>query len=501
MFRKILIANRGEIAARIIRTCREMELATVAVFSDVDRAALHVRLADEAVAIGPAAASQSYLSFERILDAARSTGADAIHPGYGFLSENAAFAAACDRAGVKFIGPSASAMELMGSKTRARQAMQAAGVPVVPGTSEPLADAAEGRAVADEIGYPVMLKAAAGGGGKGMRLVHSAQELAAALERAQQEALNAFGDASVYIEKAIVGPRHVEVQVLADEHGRVIHLGERECSLQRRHQKVLEETPSPWVERRPEVRQRLTEAAVQAAQAAGYANAGTVEFLMDADHNYYFLEMNTRLQVEHPVTEMVTGLDLVREQICIAAGEPLRYQQSDIQPHGSAMECRIYAEDPDNNFFPSPGFISRLERPSGPYIRVDSGAYEGWTVPIDYDPLIAKLVAWAPTRDETIARLRGALREYHVGGIKTTIGFFQGVLADPDFQQGDFDTGFVGRWLENGRAGAAVPADSEFAAILAAGAHFLKNGKPRTSAANAEQSAWKLLAKRSMLRE
>lgn len=501
MFRKILIANRGEIAARIIRTCREMDLATVAVFSDVDRAALHVRLADEAIAIGPAAAAQSYLSIERILDAARSTGADAIHPGYGFLSENAAFAAACDQAGVKFIGPSARAMELMGSKTRARQAMQAAGVPVVPGTSEPLADAGQARTVAAEIGYPVMLKAAAGGGGKGMRLVASAEELPAALERAQQEALNAFGDASVYIEKAIVGPRHVEVQVLADEHGRVIHLGERECSLQRRHQKVLEETPSPWVEQRPEVRPRLTEAAVQAAQAAGYSNAGTVEFLMDADHNYYFLEMNTRLQVEHPVTEMVTGLDLVREQICIAAGEPLRYQQSDIQFKGSAMECRIYAEDPANNFFPSPGLISRLERPSGPYIRVDSGAYEGWTVPIDYDPLIAKLVAWAPTREETIARLRGALREYHVGGIHTTIGFFQGVLDDPDFQRGAFDTGFIARWLENGRPGASIAADSEMAAILAAGAHFLRNGKPRAADAGPEQTPWKVLAKRSMLRD
>jgi acetyl-CoA carboxylase biotin carboxylase subunit len=501
MFRKILIANRGEIAVRIIRTCREMDVATVAVFSEVDRTALHVRLADEAVAIGPAPAAQSYLSIERILDAARSTGADAIHPGYGFLSENAAFAAACGRAGVKFIGPSPAAMELMGSKTRARQAMRAAGVPVVAGTSEALGDATQAGAVAAEIGYPVMLKAAAGGGGKGMRLVASAQELPAALERAQQEALNAFGDASVYIEKAIAGPRHVEVQILADEHGHVIHLGERECSLQRRHQKVLEETPSPWVEKRPEVRQRLTAAAVQAAEAAGYSNAGTVEFLMDADHNYYFLEMNTRLQVEHPVTEMVTGLDLVREQIRIAAGEPLRYQQNDIRPHGSAMECRIYAEDPDNSFFPSPGVISRLERPSGPYVRVDSGAYEGWTVPVDYDPLIAKLVAWAPNRDETIARLRGALREYHVGGIKTTIGFFQAVLVDQDFCSGAFDTGFIARWLGNRKAGSAGAAEQEQAAILAAAVHFLSNGRPKESRPQSETSAWKLVGKRAMIRE
>jgi acetyl-CoA carboxylase biotin carboxylase subunit len=501
MFQKILIANRGEIAVRIIRTCREMELATVAVFSEADRTALHVRLADEAIPIGPAPAPQSYLSIERILNAARASGADAIHPGYGFLSENPRFAAACTHAGIKFIGPSAPAMELMGSKTRARQTMQAVGVPVVPGTSEPVTGAAEARAVAERIGYPVMLKAAAGGGGKGMRLVAAAAELPAALEQAQQEALNAFGDAAVYIEKAIVGPRHVEVQILADEHGQVIHLGERECSLQRRHQKVLEETPSPWVERRPEVRQRLTAAAVQAARAAGYANAGTVEFLMDSSHNFYFLEMNTRLQVEHPVTEMVTGLDLVREQIRIAAGEPLRYRQSDIQPRGSAMECRIYAEDPDNNFFPSPGRISRLERPSGPYIRVDSGAYQGWTVPIDYDPLIAKLIAWAPTRQEVIARLRGALRDYHVAGIKTTIGFFQSVLGDENFQQGSFDTAFIARWLENRTPESAAPADHEKAAILAAGVHFLSNGRPQGSSPRNEPSAWKVVGKRAMLRE
>jgi acetyl-CoA carboxylase, biotin carboxylase subunit len=501
MFEKILIANRGEIAARIIRTCREMDLATVAVFSEVDRAALHVRLADEAIPIGPAPAQQSYLSIERILDAARAAGADAIHPGYGFLSENPRFAAACRDAGVKFIGPSPEAMELMGSKTRARQTMQAAGVPVVPGTTEPVVSAADALAVAGQIGFPVMLKAAAGGGGKGMRLVIAAGDLPAALEQAQNEAQNAFGDPAVYIEKAIAGPRHVEVQILADEHGQVIHLGERECSLQRRHQKVLEETPSPWVEQRPAVRDRLTAAAVQAARAANYSNAGTVEFLMDSAHNFYFLEMNTRLQVEHPVTEMVTGLDLVREQIRIAAGEPLAYRQADIRPQGHAMECRIYAEDPDNNFFPSPGLISALERPSGPYIRVDSGAYEGWTVPLDYDPLIAKLVAWAPTREQVIARLRGALREYHVGGIKTTIGFFQSVLTDDDFRRGIFDTGFIARWLENRASRGPAPAEHEKAAILAAGVHFLSNGKPHVPTPQAGQSAWKQQGKRAMLRE
>jgi acetyl-CoA carboxylase biotin carboxylase subunit len=502
MFRKILIANRGEIAVRVIRTCREMNLATVAVFSEADRTALHVRLADEAIPIGPAPAAESYLSIERILDAARASGADAIHPGYGFLSENPRFAEACRQAGIKFIGPSAAAMELMGSKTRARQAMQASGVPVVPGTSEPVTGAAHAAAVAEKVGYPVMLKAAAGGGGKGMRLVLAASELPSALERAQHEALGAFGDPAVYIEKAIAGPRHVEVQILADEHGHVIHLGERECTLQRRHQKVLEETPSPWVEKRPEVRERLTNAAIQAARAAGYSNAGTVEFLMDSGHNFYFLEMNTRLQVEHPVTEMVTGLDLVREQIRIAAGELLAYRQSDIRPRGCAMECRIYAEDPDNNFFPSPGRISALQRPAGPYIRIDSGAYQGWTVPIDYDPLIAKLVAWAPTREEVIARLRVALREYHVGGIKTTLSFFQSVLAGEDFQRGAFDTGFIPRWLANRKSESASADEQERAAILAAGIHFLSNGRAQhPSQAQAPSSAWKLLGRRSMLRE
>ena len=436
MFQKILIANRGEIAVRVIRTCREMKIPTVAVYSDADRTSLHVRMAEEAVRIGPAPPAESYLHIDRIVEVARQVGADAIHPGYGFLSENPAFAKACRTAGVKFIGPSPESMELMGSKTRAREAMERAGVPVVPGMTHALQDEAEALAVARRVGFPVMLKAAGGGGGKGMRLVGSEEEIPAALEQAQSEARGAFGSSEVYIEKAILSPRHVEVQVLADEHGHVVHLGERECSLQRRHQKVVEETPSPLIDKHPEVREKITAAAVRVARAADYWNAGTVEFLMDSEANFYFLEMNTRLQVEHPVTELVTGIDLVKEQIRIAAGQKLRYKQSDVRNQGSAIECRIYAEDPENNFFPSPGRITQLERPAGPGIRIDSGAYNGWTVPIEYDPLIAKLAAWAPTRDEAIARLQGALSEYHIAGIKTTLGFFREIMSDPIFAPG-----------------------------------------------------------------
>ena len=497
MFRKILIANRGEIAVRVIRTCREMDIPTVAVFSDADRTALHLRVADEAIRIGPAPANESYLSFERILEAAKHTGADAIHPGYGFLSENPAFARACAEAGVKFIGPPPEAMEAMGSKTAARKRMQAAGVPVVPGTVTPLRDAAEAAATADDIGYPVMLKAAAGGGGKGMRLVASAADLPSALRQAQSEALNAFGDDAVYLEKAIVRPRHVEVQVLADEHGACIHLGERECSLQRRHQKIVEETPSPLLAGHHDVRDKLTEAAVRAALAVGYSNAGTIEMLMDADRNFYFLEMNTRLQVEHPVTELVTGLDLVKEQILIAAGQPLRYRQQDIQPRGWAMQCRVYAEDPARNFFPSPGKITTLERPGGPNVRIDSGAYEGWTVPLDYDPLLAKLCAWAPTRGEVIAKLRAALAEYHIGGIETTLPFFRAVMRDAEFQAGQIDTGFVERFLSDGKlASTPAPEDEPIALVAAAFAASEKAHAPTRPAAN----AWKALGRERALR-
>src|SRR5271155_1381086 len=447
MFKKILIANRGEIAVRVVRACHEMGIAAVVVYSDVDRAALHVRKADEAYPIGAAAASESYLSIDKILDVAKRSGADAIHPGYGFLSENAKFAQACANAGVKFIGPTGVAREAMGSKTRARQAMEKAGVPFVPGTSRGLQSPEQAEAEAARIGYPVMLKAAAGGGGKGMRLVHAADQLKSALEAARSEAERSFGDSEVYIEKAIINPRHIEMQVLADEHGNTVYLGERECSLQRRHQKVLEEAPSPIVD--VDMRRRMGKVAVRVAQAAAYTNAGTVEFLVDQEKNFYFLEMNTRLQVEHPVTELVTGLDLVHLQIHIAAGERLAFGQEDVCIRGHAIECRIYAEDPENNYFPSPGKITLLLAPSGPGIRHDSGMYEGWNVPIDYDPLLAKLIGYGTDRTQTISRLTRALHEYFVGGIKTNISLFRRILSDADFQAGKLDTGYLDRLLKS----------------------------------------------------
>jgi acetyl-CoA carboxylase biotin carboxylase subunit len=446
MFKKILIANRGEIVVRIIRACRELGIASVAIYSDVDRAALHVLMADEAFPIGAAAAAESYLNIDMILQVAKRCGADAIHPGYGFLSENAKFARACsDTKTIKFIGPSAAAMEIMGSKTRARQEMEKAGIPFVPGTSRGLESLQQAKEVAAKIGYPVMLKAAAGGGGKGMRLVREGKELQSALEAAQSEALRAFGDGEVYLEKAILNPRHIEVQVLADEHGNVVYLGERECSIQRRHQKVLEEAPSPVVD--PDMRRRMGEVAVRVARAAGYSNAGTVEFLVDQEKNFYFLEMNTRLQVEHPVTELITGLDLVDLQIRIAAGEKLPFRQEDVLIRGHAIECRIYAEDPDNNYFPSPGKITMLQTPAGPGVRLDSGVYEGWTVPIDYDPLLAKLIGYGEDRAQAISRLRRALQELFVAGIKTNVGLFRRILGDEDFRNGKIDTGYLERLM------------------------------------------------------
>ena len=455
---------------RVIRACHEMGIAAVAVYSDVDRAALHVRKADEAYPIGAPAASESYLNIKKILDVAARSGAEAIHPGYGFLSENARFAKACVDAGVKFIGPTAAAMDAMGSKTKARQAMERAGVPFVPGTSRGLDSVEQARDVADRIGYPVMLKAAAGGGGKGMRLVHNSADLKSALEGARSEAERSFGDSEVYIEKAIVNPRHIEMQVLADEHGNTVYLGERECSIQRRHQKVVEEAPSPIVD--PDMRRKMGEVAVRVAQAAGYTNAGTVEFLVDQQKNFYFLEMNTRLQVEHPVTELITGLDLVHLQIHIANGERLPFTQEDIKIRGHAIECRIYAEDPDNNYFPSPGKITLLLAPSGPGIRRDSGMYEGWTVPMDYDPLLAKLIGYGTDRDQAIGRLTRALSEYFVGGIKTNISLFRRILRDPDFRAAKLDTGFLDRMLKQKEV---VQADSQAdpnaveVAVIAAG--------------------------------
>ena len=483
MFKKILIANRGEIAVRVIRACHELGVAAVAVYSDVDRAALHVRKADEAYPIGAPAASESYLNIQKILDVAARSGADAIHPGYGFLSENAKFARACVDVGVKFIGPSAAAMDAMGSKTRARQAMERAGVPFVPGTSHGLESFEQAGEVAARIGYPVMLKAAAGGGGKGMRLVHAPEELTSALDGARSEAERSFGDSEVYIEKAIINPRHIEMQILADEHGNIAYLGERECSIQRRHQKVVEEAPSPIVD--PEMRKRMGEVAVRVAQAAGYTNAGTVEFLVDQQRDFYFLEMNTRLQVEHPVTELVTGLDLVHLQIRIAAGERLPFTQDQIVIRGNAIECRIYAEDPDNNYFPSPGKITLLLSPSGPGIRRDSGMYEGWTVPMDYDPLLAKLIGYGSDRDQAIGRLLRALNEYFVGGIKTNISLFRRILSDPDFRAAKLDTGFLDRLLKRKDE---VPADQNAAEVAAIAAGVFAALASEPAAGTSERS-------------
>ncbi|MBV8136265.1 MAG: acetyl-CoA carboxylase biotin carboxylase subunit [Deltaproteobacteria bacterium] len=511
MFKRILIANRGEIAVRIIRACREMGIESVAVFSDVDRRALHVRKADYAYHIGPATASESYLNIEKILDVARRSGAEAIHPGYGFLAEYAKFARACKDAGVKFIGPTAQSMEMMGSKTRARQNMKKAGVPFVPGSERGLEFDAIER-MAEQIGYPVMLKAAAGGGGKGMRMVSTPADLRSAYEAARSEAQRSFGDNEVYIEKFIVNPRHVEMQVFGDEHGNVVYLGERECSIQRRHQKVLEEAPSPIVD--AEMRRRMGEVAVRVAKAASYQNAGTVEFLVDEQRNFYFLEMNTRLQVEHPVTEFVTGLDLVHLQLRVASGEKLPFTQEEVKLRGHAIECRIYAEDPDNHFFPSPGQITRLISPSGPGIRRDSGMYEGWTVPIDYDPLLAKLVGYGETREDAINRLLRALYEYFVGGIKTNISLFRRILHDPDFRAGKLDTGFLDRML----AQPSAESDKRATLIAAIGAGIFASMDPKATlqsangqaaeaptgngtGAQAEISGWKRAGRLEALRE
>ncbi len=467
-FQKVLIANRGEIAVRIIRALQESGIASLAVYSDADRSSLYVRMADEAVHIGPAPSSESYLRIDKILETASRHGADAVHPGYGFLSENAEFAAACEIAGIVFIGPSSESIRRLGSKTSARRIAQAAGVPVVPGTERGVSSLEEAQSIAAQCGYPVMLKAAAGGGGMGMRRVDSEAGLAAALRDAASEAERAFRNAEVYIEKLIENPRHIEIQILGDRHGTMLSLGERECSIQRRRQKVIEECPSPLVAAHPEMRQRMGESAIRAARAAGYYNAGTVEFLVDANRDFYFLEMNTRLQVEHPVTELVTGLDLVKLQLRIAAGEPLGLTQEDICWSGAAIECRIYAEDPARNFMPSPGKITRLDRPAGPGIRLDSGVYEGFTVPMDYDPLLAKLAVWADTRQDAIARMARALRECHVAGIHTNLDFFRRLLADPVFCQGDLHTGFIPAFLERDRAAMADPELEAVAALVAA---------------------------------
>jgi len=444
MFKKVLVANRGEIAVRVIRTLHEMGIAAVAVYSEADRAALHVRMADEAWPIGPAPARESYLDMDRVLDAARRSGAEAIHPGYGFLSENPEFADACTRAGIVFIGPPASAMRAMGSKPAARALMSAAGVPVVPGAQPGTLD--ELREAAERVGYPVMLKAASGGGGKGMRFVDRPEDLAAAYERAQSEALKSFGDATVYLEKAVVRPRHVEIQVLGDQQGNLLHVFDRDCSVQRRHQKVVEEAPSPAVS--AELVKRMGEVAVRGAKAVGYFSAGTFEFLLGENGEFYFLEMNTRLQVEHPVTELITGLDLVREMVRVAHGEALGFGQGDIVRRGAAIECRVYAEDPSSGFLPSPGRIEKLRVPGGPGVRDDGGAYPGCEISSFYDPLISKLSVWAPDRPRAVARMARALREYVVTGIRTNLAFHQRLMAHPAFIKGDYDTGFIDRFRD-----------------------------------------------------
>jgi acetyl-CoA carboxylase biotin carboxylase subunit len=447
MIKKVLVANRGEIAIRVMRTCREMGIESVAVYSEADRSSLHVRYADEAYFIGPSPSNESYLVMDKILEVARQSGADAIHPGYGFLSENAAFSDRCKKEGIIFIGPPAHAISTMGDKITARETMIAAGVPVVPGTKEAISDEEEAVKTAVEIGLPVMIKASAGGGGKGMRLVKEKKNLVDAIRAARSEALASFGDDSVYIEKYIESPHHIEFQILADKHGNAIHLCERECSVQRRHQKVIEETPSPLMT--PELREKMGQDAVAAARAVDYEGAGTIEFLADNDRNYYFLEMNTRLQVEHPITEEVVGVDLVRQQILIASGGKLNLTQADITQSGHAIECRIYAEDPDNQFMPSPGRIRYMTEPSGPGIRTDGYAYEGFEIPLFYDPMISKLVVWAKTREDAIERMKRALHEYKIGGVKTSINFLEKVMNNQAFAKGNYDTHFIDENLDS----------------------------------------------------
>ncbi|MDP8999956.1 MAG: acetyl-CoA carboxylase biotin carboxylase subunit [Myxococcota bacterium] len=485
-FRKVLVANRGEIAVRIIRTLREMGIAAVAVYSEADRASLHVRMADEAYPIGPPPAAQSYLRVDAIVDVAKARGCEAIHPGYGFLSENPALPEACERAGITFIGPPASAMRAMGSKTAARDRMAAAGVPIVPGARCDTRD--EAVAAAQQLGYPVMLKAASGGGGKGMRLVAGAHEMTAAWERARSEAKKFFGDDTVYIEKAIVRPRHVEIQILGDQTGNLVHVFERDCSIQRRNQKVIEETPSPGASR--DLVARMGAIAVQGAKSVGYFSAGTFEFLLAGDGSFYFLEMNTRLQVEHPITELVSGLDLVREMVRIAQGEQLGFAQEDLAARGAAMECRVYAENPSRGFLPSPGTIHELVVPSGPGVRDDGGAYPGCTISSFYDPLISKLSAWAPTREQAIARMRRALSEYVLTGIANNLAFHEKVLSHPEFAAGRYDTGFIEQHKDELlRPSPMTPERRDaMAAAVAVAAARIEKATPRSLAAGAPQT-------------
>ncbi len=502
MFKKILIANRGEIAVRIARGCRELAVRSVAVYSDADRTSLHVRVADEAYAVGPAPSRESYLRIDKLMDVARQAGCDALHPGYGFLAENPELPRACAAHQITFIGPTSEAMELLGSKTAARQLAARAGVPMVPGVQDPIENLRDAERIARELGYPVLLKAVAGGGGKGMRLVGTEKEMPAAWRDASSEAVNAFGDGRVYLERYLDRPRHIEIQILADGHGHIVYLGERECSVQRRHQKVIEEAPSPFMT--PELRRSMGEAAVRLAREAHYTNAGTVEFLVDAARNFYFLEVNTRLQVEHPVTEMVTGLDLVKLQIRIAGGEPLPFAQENIVLTGHAIECRLYAEDPANNFFPSPGTIQSYRALSGPGIRLDDGVYQGFTVPTEYDPMLGKLIASGQDRAEAIARLERALEEFSITGIKTNAALFLRILRDPEYIRGEIFT----RWLDDRLPSllaqekrAETDTATEDAAIVAGLLHHFSAARAgHTNGASGEnQSAWKRDARQEQL--
>jgi acetyl-CoA carboxylase, biotin carboxylase subunit len=503
--RKILIANRGEIAVRVIRACRDLQIASVSVYSECDRSARHVRMADEAVALGGSLPADSYLRIDRIIDAARITGADAVHPGYGFLAENEAFASACHAAGLTFIGPTSEAIALMGSKTAARQAAIAAGVAVVPGTETPLGagtDEAQIARIAAQIGYPVMVKAVAGGGGKGMRVVAEAADLAGAVRAARSEAGAAFGDSAIYLERRLARPRHIEVQVLADRYGTVLPFVERECSIQRRHQKVVEESPSPAIT--DEIRARLASSAAAIAASVGYTNAGTLEFLLDQEGRFYFLEMNTRLQVEHPITEMVTGIDLVEWQIRIARGERLTIDPARaLTPEGHAIECRIYAEDPDGGFMPSPGQITALRTPNGPGVRDDSGVEAGDEVPIYYDALISKLIAWGASRRQAVARMRRALGEYDIRGIRTTVPFFRWLLDQPVFADAAFHTDFLDELLQQRRGKSFSEAESSLREVaLIAAALYASHAETRQGTASnaAPASAWTRQAKVESLR-
>ncbi|MGA1582894.1 MAG: acetyl-CoA carboxylase biotin carboxylase subunit [Saprospiraceae bacterium] len=484
--KKILIANRGEIACRVIRTAHKMGIETVAVYSEADRHAPHVTMAGEAVLIGPAASNQSYLNGERIIEAARVTGAEGIHPGYGFLSENARFARMVETAGLIFIGPGPHAIELMGSKLASKEAIRDFGIPLVPGTEEAISDAAEAKRIAREIGFPILIKASAGGGGKGMRIVHSEADLESQMERAVSEAVSAFGDGSVFIEKYIGNPKHIEIQILADTHGNTLYLFERECSVQRRHQKVVEEAPSAVLS--DALRKRMGEDAVKVARACDYVGAGTVEFLYE-DGNYYFLEMNTRLQVEHPVTELITGIDLVEQQILIARGQPLSLQQEDVTISGHAVELRVYAEDPLNNFLPSVGTLTRYRRPDGPNVRLDDGYREGMEVPIHYDPMLAKLIAWGHTREAAIRTLSEAIDAYEIEGVATTLPFGKFVLTHEAFLDGSFTTHFVDEHYTPDKLRSSREENARLAALLATSL-FEKNHRKLTPIEHAGGRQW-----------